>query len=324
MATAVAFARPVSPVRAHPAVVRIVVPEPGGATLGSGALVAVNQTHGLVVTNWHVIRDSRGRVDVLFPDGFRSRATVLRADRDWDLAALVIWRPPVAPIPLAQRVPQRGEPLSIAGYGRGSYRLATGRCLRYWSPGGHLPNEVIELSAGARNGDSGGPILNQQGELAGVLFGASWGKTMGSHCMRVRQFLTPVTGDIYGASGIDPATVARQSANTGHAPQVSLPPAPPVVASVPTAQRRPEPESRLAAPPATGGAALDAGGWTASRDRPAAPATAANTPASAADAAGAPQASPASPTDGTDQTETFLAIVGLAALLVGGLRALTR
>ena len=47
--------------RSHPAVVRITALERGGASLGSGALVEVNQTHGLVVTNWHVVRDANGQ-----------------------------------------------------------------------------------------------------------------------------------------------------------------------------------------------------------------------------------------------------------------------
>jgi hypothetical protein len=70
--------------------------------------------------------------------------------------------------------------------------MVGGRCTTYVSPGARLPSDMIELSAGARKGDSGGPILNQQGQLAGVLFGSVLGRTSGSHCLRVRQFLHPV------------------------------------------------------------------------------------------------------------------------------------
>src|SRR5215510_4279552 len=44
----------------HPAVARIIVPEDGATAFGSGTLVAVNEKHGLVVTNWHVVRDGVG------------------------------------------------------------------------------------------------------------------------------------------------------------------------------------------------------------------------------------------------------------------------
>ncbi len=179
-------ARPAAP---HPAVVRIIAPGGNSVSYGSGALVAVSQYHGLVVTNWHVIREAVGTIHVLFPGGFRSPATVLRADRDWDLAALAIWRPPVEPIPIAREPPRPGQWLWIAGYGKGSYRVAAGRCTQYYAPGANMPYEIVELSVAAREGDSGGPILNQRGELAGVLFGASWGTTMGSYCGRVERFL---------------------------------------------------------------------------------------------------------------------------------------
>ncbi len=48
----------------------------------------------------------------------------------------------------------------------------------------------------ARRGDSGGPIFNQAGELAGVLFGAGQGTTLGSFAPRVRYFLSSVAPDI--------------------------------------------------------------------------------------------------------------------------------
>jgi hypothetical protein len=52
--------------------------------------------------------------------------------------------------------------------------------------------EMVEVSAAARQGDSGGPILNDRGELAGVLFGSASGTTSGSYCGRVRWFLDPL------------------------------------------------------------------------------------------------------------------------------------
>jgi len=118
--------------------------------------VAVNESSGLIVTNWHVVRDAAGPIVVFFPDGFRSGAYLLRTDRDWDLAALAIWRPSVPPIPLSNEAPRPGEEVTIAGYGSGSYRAVTGRVTQYVSPGGNQPFEMIELSAPARNGDSAG------------------------------------------------------------------------------------------------------------------------------------------------------------------------
>jgi len=58
-----------------------------------------------VITNWHVVRDARGPITVLFPSGFRSGASILATDEAWDLAALAIWRPeaPLCSLPRAPR-----------------------------------------------------------------------------------------------------------------------------------------------------------------------------------------------------------------------------
>ncbi len=181
----------------HPAVARIIALDLKGASLGTGTLVAVSDTHGLVVTNWHVVRDARGAILVLFPDGFASPATVLRTDRDWDLAALAIWRPRATPVAIAQEAPRPGDWLAIAGYGQGAYRTVKGICTQYLAPKLNLPRELVELRAAARQGDSGGPIFNSRGELAGVLFGSGGSETMGSYCGRVREFLAPLKEPFY-------------------------------------------------------------------------------------------------------------------------------
>lgn len=191
----------------HPAVVRIVAPEHSGTSLGSGVLVDVNRSQGLVLTNWHVIRESRSAVLVQFPDGFQSAGTVIRWDEAWDLAAVVIWKPAAIPVTIAPQPPVIGEPLTIAGFGRGSYREQTGPCTEYLSPGTGYAKEFVELQASARQGDSGGPIFNERRELAGVLFGQNDGRTIGSCSARVRVFLASA-----GSTGFTPTPIAEFSA----------------------------------------------------------------------------------------------------------------
>ncbi|MFM8634552.1 MAG: trypsin-like peptidase domain-containing protein, partial [Planctomycetia bacterium] len=128
-------------------------------------------------------------------------------DEAWDLAALVIWKPAAMPIAIADRPPQIGEPLTIAGFGRGAYRAETGLCTEYLSPGTGYAKELVELAATARQGDSGGPILDADGKLAGVLFGQNSGRTIGSCSTRVRAFLASV-----GSAGFVPSLVASATA----------------------------------------------------------------------------------------------------------------
>jgi hypothetical protein len=175
----------------HPSIARIIVPEKDGVSYGSGSLIDVRDGYGLVVTNWHVVRDANGAISVLFPDGFSSKAEVVKVDKDWDLAALSIHKPAAAPLPMTGVPPQPGQKLFIAGYGSGDFRAAAGSCLGYGSPDQGMPQELVEVDAEARHGDSGGPILNERGEIAGVLFGTN-GTTHGSYGGRVIKFLTSV------------------------------------------------------------------------------------------------------------------------------------
>jgi len=319
----------------HPGVARVIVPDRVGTSFGSGALVAASDKLGLVVTNWHVVRDARGPIVVAFPDGFRSQATVLGTDPDWDLAALAIWRPPVDPIRLATQPPQPGEPLTIAGYGSGSYRAVTGRCTQYVSPGRNHPFEMVELSAGARDGDSGGPIFNRRGELAGVLFGSASGHTTGSYCGRVRGFLTSVAHEFqrldanstmiarqpepdatplarqaqprpgagWQASPTDP-TRAEDAPASGPLPVVAIPARPSQPAESGTRQPSADPPDD---------------GWTASVPEPGAPGEA--TPPDAAEPLRWEDVAGSTP---GEQVKTVLAGVGLLAIFFHGLRLLSK
>ncbi|MEN6459648.1 MAG: trypsin-like peptidase domain-containing protein [Thermoguttaceae bacterium] len=302
----------------HPAVVRVVAPERDGMSLGSGSLVAVNDSFGLVITNWHVVRDAAGQVGVIFPNGFRSAATVARTDRDWDLAALIVWRPNVAPIPLASQSPQPGDTLTIAGYGSGPYRAVSGRCTEYLSPGQNLPYEMVELDVAARQGDSGGPIFNSRGELAGVLFGSGFGRTTGSYCGRVRWFLALVDGDFQRlslqmaaarqpAAPRDPAPLVAISSGQTAAGGVAVSPSPaPTTLSTPP---RPQP---VAAPVAHAGRAAPSVSCSVEVPKPTL------VPASA------PPRSVTVSLPTMDSVKTVLAVVGAIALLYASLRLLGR
>lgn len=176
----------------HPAVLRIITFEQSthSNSFGSGTYIGNEGEYGMVLTNWHVVRDCEGLVQVHFPSGFASYAAVLTKDETWDLALLLISQPRNCPaVEIANTTPRIGDPLWIAGYGSGNYRLINGRCCRYISPLGNNIFDFVDVSVEAREGDSGGPIFNVEGELAGVLFGSDSQNTAGSYCGRVRSFL---------------------------------------------------------------------------------------------------------------------------------------
>lgn len=305
----------------HPAVARIVAPGNGSVSYGSGTLVYTNEQYGLVVTNWHVINEATGQISVHFADGFYSLGTVQRVDKDWDLALIAIRKPNAQPVPLATAAPQPGELLTIAGYGSGQYRAASGYCTQYVAPGTTFPFEMVEVAVSARQGDSGGPIFNSRGELAGVLFGEGNGRTSGSYCGRVRWFLTSVAPEL-GSSAVQVAaakpTVVEQRRQTATLVEPELPL---VAVSAPPTSPPPVVQTMSGARPA-----------------PALPtaATQGDSPArqvSVPDVTPVASASPESISLGwhdiagtsfADQAKTVLAIVGILAMLFHVLRWLGR
>src|SRR5262249_52623649 len=80
-------AQPQQPQTPLPAVVRVIAVD-GGTMLGSGTMMSMgsgtlvdsNDDYGLVITNWHVVRDAVGPIEVVFPSGFHSMARVVRTD----------------------------------------------------------------------------------------------------------------------------------------------------------------------------------------------------------------------------------------------------
>ena len=189
-----------------PYVVRIIAFDSGGQSFGTGSYIGTYGEYGVILTNWHVVSETDGLVHVHFPSGFSSFGARVKGDDKWDLALIAISKPPQS-IPILTISPtpaKQGDPLWIVGFGSGSYRIAEGQCVRYLA---HPPKntndesaflyEILEVSVSARKGDSGGPILNQRGELAGVLFGSDMVRnTAGSYSERVNRFLTETQSEM--------------------------------------------------------------------------------------------------------------------------------
>lgn len=197
---AAAAAEPAPPEagKPRPVVARVTASARGTASSGpsvskgSGVLVAASGSQAVVLTAWHVVRGATDAVSVSWPDGSSSPATVIASEDAWDLAALACRRPAAAPVPIAASAAKLGEPLTIAGYGAGPYREQRGACSDYLSPTREHPRQFLELKAAARKGDSGGPIFDERGELAGVLWGQKNGRTYGSSATRLRLFVAGI------------------------------------------------------------------------------------------------------------------------------------
>jgi hypothetical protein len=172
------------------AVVRIVVSDGPSTSRGSGVLVTVNGKP-LVLTAYHVVRTSRSAniPTVYFQDGIQSKAKVIKTDDAFDLAVLECEK--VSPV--AARL-AAGEPtgtLTVAGYGPhpSKFRESAGRIVGRARPSRQHPMDHIVISTPARQGDSGGPVFNEAGEVAGILWGSEGRNTYATHAGRIQTWL---------------------------------------------------------------------------------------------------------------------------------------
>jgi hypothetical protein len=158
------------------------------SSYGTGTLIARDQGRGYVITCWHLFRDGRGEVIVRFSKGAYT-ARVLAADEGADLALLEIADPGIAQVAVAAEFPRPGEPLRAGGVGPdGRWRSVRGTLAGYRTTAGGTAHETLEMSGGARDGDSGGPVFNGRGELAGVIWGTDSRTIEATYCGRVKTF----------------------------------------------------------------------------------------------------------------------------------------
>lgn len=208
-------AAPAAAGQPRPVVARVTAARGNVRHAGSGVLVQASGTTAVVLTNWHVVRDGRDAVTVAWPDQTATPGRVVAWDAAWDLAAIAVPRPGAQPVPIAAKAPRIGDPLTIAGYGpHGRYLEQTGVVTMYASPPGRHPQQWVECRAAARSGDSGGPMFDADGELAGVLFGSKDGLTVGSCSTRLRAFLASLPG----APAAEPAGRSALTCRDGRCP----------------------------------------------------------------------------------------------------------
>lgn len=137
---------------------------------GSGTLVS----EVVVITNWHVVRDSDGAAEMRFPNGVVASGTVIATDPAYDLAAIQLRTPPgIAPITINDSDQATGTVLIAGGFGEGPYRAVKGSIVgwvQYDANDQLTPCPV--MSGTVRPGDSGGAVINEAKEMVGVLWGA--------------------------------------------------------------------------------------------------------------------------------------------------------
>ncbi len=158
--------------RISPSVVRVSVITEGGVGSGSGFVI---QEGGLILTNNHVIQNAVS-VSVTLKDGTELPAEVLGRDPSTDVALLRVASRPLPPVGLGDSDRVRiGEQAIVIGSPFGfdqsltaGYISALGRKLRSGDDYGTEIDNVIQTDAAVNPGNSGGPLLNTEGEVIGI------------------------------------------------------------------------------------------------------------------------------------------------------------
>jgi S1-C subfamily serine protease len=139
--------------------------------LGSGFIINAN---GEILTNFHVINGS-SQVEVTLPDQSKYKATVLVRDRVNDLALIKIEPKKKLTylslgdsdhLQVGQKVLAIGNPFGFDGTLTTGVVSSLGRTIEAES--NHRMEGMIQTDASINSGNSGGPLLDSQGNVIGI------------------------------------------------------------------------------------------------------------------------------------------------------------
>lgn len=142
--------------------------------VGSGVVVVES---GLILTNLHVVAGAK-RITVVFADGHKSEAKIVRAQPEHDLAVIqaAVLPDDLQPATLgSSKNLAEGDDVIAVGFPFGigpsvSYGVVSGLRREYRSTeGSRVLTDLIQFDAAANPGSSGGPLVNAAGEVVGIV-----------------------------------------------------------------------------------------------------------------------------------------------------------
>ncbi|BBY13244.1 acid resistance periplasmic serine protease MarP [Mycobacterium marseillense] len=143
---------------------------------GSGFVIAPDR----VMTNAHVVAGSNSVQ--IYASGNPLDATVVSYDPSVDVAILAVPNLPPPPLPFAQTDAKTGTSVVVLGYPGGGNFTATPARIReliklsgpdiYRDPA-PVTRDVYTIRASVEQGNSGGPLIDLDGHVLGVVFGAA-------------------------------------------------------------------------------------------------------------------------------------------------------
>jgi len=147
--------------------------------VGGGTGFVISSEKGLILTNKHVVRDEEAEYTIVTNDGEKYEAEVLARDPFNDIAVLKIAIDNLPAIQLGDSDQLKvGETVIAIGNALGEYRntvtkgVISGISRRVVASSGAGSSEILEgviqTDAAINFGNSGGPLINLQGEVIGI------------------------------------------------------------------------------------------------------------------------------------------------------------
>jgi len=161
----------------QPSVVQVIATNAAGEP-SSGAGVIVDDMAD-ILTSLHIVADAKS-ITVRFADGTESRADVGTTLPDKDIAVLRPQNPPAQVVPATMGDPSRlviGAPAFVVGHPFGltgslSAGVISGLDRTISAPGLAKPlTGLIQFDAAVNPGNSGGPLVDENGEVVGIVTG---------------------------------------------------------------------------------------------------------------------------------------------------------
>ena len=145
-------------------------------SLGSGVIIDIQ---GDILTSLHVVADAT-EIQVIFADGTQSNATVIAQQPENDIAVLSPDQPPAVIVPAVlgnPNVVQVGDEVFAVGNPFGLYSSMSAGVIsglnRSFQPSnqGQKLEGLMQIDAAVNPGNSGGPLLNRNGQVIGIVTG---------------------------------------------------------------------------------------------------------------------------------------------------------
>ncbi len=146
--------------------------------IGGGSAFFVS-SNGLLMTNKHVVSDTKAQYTVLLNDGTKLPATVVKIDDQNDIALLKVARASTPFLALASSTARLGQTAIAIGNALGEFRNTVsvgvvsglGRSVTAGTQNSdttEVLSSVLQTDAAINPGNSGGPLLNLQGQVIGM------------------------------------------------------------------------------------------------------------------------------------------------------------